>query len=192
MIRLTWLERRRSWCSLWGKWWIMSSTTSWCFLKESPTVFSRPRTSTNSSSRNAQGADLVQGTPALWRSLVSAGWKGHEGEVPKGRYQKGYYGTEGCKELVSYYSSRSWCNLWWRKCKVPLDHRDAERLWEFILLMIFCWGIIPTSNLSFPDPSSMHFGLLCLPRGMSISSISNLMPQVARQFEELNIRKKMF
>lgn len=41
-----------------------------------------------------QGADLVQGTPALWRSLVSAGWKGHEGEVPKGRCRKGYYGTE--------------------------------------------------------------------------------------------------
>ena len=26
-----------------------------------------------------QEADVLQGTPALWRSLVTAGWKGHEG-----------------------------------------------------------------------------------------------------------------
>ncbi|CAK9065083.1 unnamed protein product [Durusdinium trenchii] len=27
----------------------------------------------------SQGADLLQGTPALWRSLVAAGWQGHPG-----------------------------------------------------------------------------------------------------------------
>ena len=27
----------------------------------------------------AQGASLLQGTPALWRSLISAGWRGHPG-----------------------------------------------------------------------------------------------------------------
>lgn len=43
---------------------------------------------------------------------------------------KDFSGQRGGKSW--WVISRSWCNLWWRTCKVPLDHRDAERLWEFI------------------------------------------------------------